>query len=75
MSYGGIRMQRKVLKQTERLGLVLKHQRDRIRSEKAVKLRLRGGYKGFGKEHEVCGTNVRCNLRNKMEETENTRLH
>jgi hypothetical protein len=30
MSYGGIGMQRKVRKQTERLGLVLKQQRDCI---------------------------------------------
>jgi hypothetical protein len=30
MSYGRIGMQRKVRKQTERLGLVLKHQRNRI---------------------------------------------
>jgi hypothetical protein len=40
-----------------------------------VKLRLGGGYKGSGKVHEVCGTNVRCNLWNKMKETENTNQH
>jgi hypothetical protein len=40
-----------------------------------MKLHLGGGYKRSGKEHEVCGSNVWCNLRNKMKETVNGEQH
>jgi hypothetical protein len=36
-----------------------------------MKLRLGGGDKGSGKEHEVCGSYVRCNLCNRMKEKGN----
>jgi hypothetical protein len=40
-----------------------------------MKLRLGGSDKRSGKEHEICGSNVRCNLRNNMSETKNGEQH